>query len=106
MAIIRELKKVENNKLHDAILLTTLVDNNKYKFNKLYVDPDKECAIYFKDILPLKEKLYKLSSLILEIMLHHHQELKIKKSQPLKIMSIIMMITQQPSIQEMVGSIK
>ena len=47
MAIIRELKKVENNKLHDAILLTTLVDNNKYKFNKLYVDSDKECAIYF-----------------------------------------------------------
>jgi len=54
MAIIRELKKVENNKLHDAILLTTLVDNNKYKFNKLYVNPDKECAIYFKGILPLK----------------------------------------------------
>lgn len=54
MAIIRELKKVENNKLHDAILLTTLVDNNKYKFNKLYVDPDKECAIYFEGILPLK----------------------------------------------------
>ena len=25
MAIIRELNKVENNKLHDAILLTTLV---------------------------------------------------------------------------------
>ncbi len=39
MAIIRELKKV---------------DNNKYKFNKLYVNPDKECAIYFKGILPLK----------------------------------------------------
>lgn len=54
MAIIRELKKVENNKLHDAILLTTLVDSNKYKFNKLYVDPDKECAIYFEGILPLK----------------------------------------------------
>ena len=33
MAIIRELKKVENNKLHDIILLTTLVDNNKYKKN-------------------------------------------------------------------------
>ena len=29
MAIIRELNKVENNKLHDAILLATLVDNNK-----------------------------------------------------------------------------
>ena len=31
MAIIRELNKVENASLHDAILLTTLVDNNKYK---------------------------------------------------------------------------
>lgn len=31
MAIIRELNKVENSRLHDAILLTTLVDNNKYK---------------------------------------------------------------------------
>ena len=29
MAIIRELNKVENALLHDAILLTTLVDNNK-----------------------------------------------------------------------------
>ena len=48
MAIIRELNKVENASLHDAILLTTLVDNNKYKFIKVYVDPNKECAIYFK----------------------------------------------------------
>ena len=54
MAIIRELNKVENSKLHDAILLTILVDNNKYKFNKLYVDPSRECAIYFEGILPLK----------------------------------------------------
>ena len=51
MAIIRELKKVENNKLHDAILLTTLVDNNKYTFIKVYIDPNKECAIYFKGLL-------------------------------------------------------
>ena len=51
MAIIRELNKVENALLHDAILLTTLVDNNKYKFNKLYVDPNNECAIYFKGLL-------------------------------------------------------
>lgn len=29
MAIIRELNKVGNNKLHDIILLTTLVNNNK-----------------------------------------------------------------------------
>ena len=57
-----------------------------------------------KDFCPIK--IYKHSSLILEMMLHHHQELKMKKSQPLKIMSIIMMITQQPSILEMVGNIK
>ena len=51
MAIIEELNKVENALLHDAILLTTLVDNNKYKFDKLYVDPNNECAIYFKGLL-------------------------------------------------------
>ena len=55
MAIIRELNKVENNKLHDAILLTTLVDNNKYKFDKLYVDPNRECAVYFKGLLSYKD---------------------------------------------------
>ena len=55
MAIIRELNKVENNKLHDAILLTTLVDNNKYKFDKLYVDPNNECAVYFKGLLSYKD---------------------------------------------------
>lgn len=48
MPIIRDLNKVENSKLHDAILLTTLVDNNKYTFNEVYVDPKKECAVYFK----------------------------------------------------------
>lgn len=55
MAIIRELKKVENNKLHDAILLTTLVDNNKYTFIKVYIDPNKECAIYFKGLLSYRD---------------------------------------------------
>ena len=55
MAIIRRLKEVKNNKLHDAILLTTLVDNNKYKFIKIYVDPDKECAIYFKGRLSYRD---------------------------------------------------
>ena len=55
MAIIRELNKVENALLHDAILLTTLVDNNKYKFNKLYVDPNRECAVYFKGLLSYKD---------------------------------------------------
>ena len=54
MAIIRELNKVEKASLHDAILLTTLVDNNKYKFTKVYIDPNRECAVYFKGILPLK----------------------------------------------------
>ena len=56
MAIIRELNKVENGKLHDAILLTTLTDNgDKYKFNKLYIDPNKECAIYFKGLLSYRD---------------------------------------------------
>ena len=55
MAIIRRLKEVKNSKLHDAILLTTLVDNNKYKFIKVYVTPDKECAIYFKGRLSYKD---------------------------------------------------
>lgn len=48
MPIIRELESITNNKLHDAILLTTLVDNNKYSFIKLYIDPYNECAVYFK----------------------------------------------------------
>ena len=55
MAIIRSLDKVENALLHDAILLTTLVDNNKYKFDRLYVDPNRECAIYFKGLLSYKD---------------------------------------------------
>lgn len=55
MAIIRELKKVENNKLHDAILLTELINDNKYNFIKLYVDPNDECAVYFKGLLSYKD---------------------------------------------------
>ena len=55
MAIIRSLDKIENASLHDAILLTTLVDNNKYKFDKLYVDPNRECAVYFKGLLSYKD---------------------------------------------------
>lgn len=55
MPIIRDLNKVENSKLHDAILLTTLVDNNKYTFIEVYVDPRSECAIYFKGILSPKD---------------------------------------------------
>ena len=54
MAIIRELNKIENASLHNAIILTTLVDNNKYKFDRLYVDPNRECTIYFEGLLPLK----------------------------------------------------
>lgn len=55
MAIIRRLKEVKNSKLHDAILLTTLVDNNKYTFIKVYVDSNKECAIYFKGLLSYRD---------------------------------------------------
>ena len=54
MAIIRSLDKVENALLHDAILITTLVDNGKYKFNKLYVDHSNECTVYFKGRLSYK----------------------------------------------------
>lgn len=54
MAIIRELNKVENASLHDAILLTELINDNKYNFIKLYIDPNRECAVYFEGILPLK----------------------------------------------------
>ena len=55
MAIIRKLNKVENSRLHDAILLTTLVDNGKYIFTKVYVDPNRECAVYFKGLLSYKD---------------------------------------------------
>ena len=55
MAIIRSLDKVENALLHDAILIATLVDNGKYKFNKLYIDPNRECAVYFKGLLSYKD---------------------------------------------------
>lgn len=55
MAIIRDLYKVENNKLHDAILLTELINDNKYNFTKLYVDPNDECAVYFKGLLSYKD---------------------------------------------------
>lgn len=37
MAIIRELKKVENNKLHDAILLTTLTKNVLFTLKASYL---------------------------------------------------------------------
>ena len=55
MAIIRTLNKVENSKLYDAILLTTLIDNNKYKFDKLYIDHSNECTVYFKGLLSYKD---------------------------------------------------
>ena len=37
MTIIRELNKVENTSLYDIILLTTLIDNDKYNFTKVYI---------------------------------------------------------------------
>ena len=55
MAIIRELNKVENASLHDAILLTELINDNKYNFIKLYIDPNGECAVYFKGLLSYKD---------------------------------------------------
>ena len=55
MAIIRDLYKVENNKLYDAILLTELINDNKYNFIKLYIDPNNECAVYFKGLLSYKD---------------------------------------------------
>ena len=54
MAIIKDLYKVDNNKLHDAILLTELINDNKYNFIKLYIDPNDECAVYFKGLLSHK----------------------------------------------------
>lgn len=104
MAIIRTLNKVENASLQDAILLTELTDNNKYNFTKLYINPNRECTIYFKGILPLKA--IQAFSLFLEMILHYHKELKMKKSQPLKIMSIIIMIIQQLFILKIDGNIK
>lgn len=47
--IIRNLEEIKNPALHDAILITTLTDNNnKYSFVRVYVDPRKECAVEFK----------------------------------------------------------
>ena len=55
MAIIKDLYKVENTSLHDAILLTELINDNKYNFIKLYIDPNDECAVYFKGLLSYKD---------------------------------------------------
>ena len=42
--IIRDLEKVENAVLHDAILIATL---QGYKFNKAHVDRENGCCIEF-----------------------------------------------------------
>lgn len=55
MAIIRSSKEVKNSKLHDAILLTTLVYNNKCKFIKVYVDPNRKCTVYFEGLLSYRD---------------------------------------------------
>ena len=55
MEIIKDLYKVENSKLYDAILLTELINDNKYNFIKLYIDPNSECAVYFKGLLSYKD---------------------------------------------------
>lgn len=43
--IIRKLENIENSVLHDAVLINIL--SGKYSFIKIYVDPNKECAITF-----------------------------------------------------------
>ena len=50
--IIRELSKVKNAVLHDAILVATY---QKHSFVSVYVDPNKECAITFLGELPEKD---------------------------------------------------
>lgn len=47
--LIRNLEKIENNILHDAIFLTTL--SNKYSFKSVYVDKNDECCVEFKGII-------------------------------------------------------
>lgn len=54
MAIIRDLNKVKNSKLHDAILIVTLTNN---KFDKCYIDPSNECAVYFKGHLSHRDDI-------------------------------------------------
>lgn len=47
--ILRKLDKIKNPILHGAILITTLTDKGtKYSLVKVYIDPNKECAIEFK----------------------------------------------------------
>ena len=55
MAIIKDLYKVENSKLYDAILLTELINDNKYNFIKLYINQNSKCAVYFKGLLSYKD---------------------------------------------------
>lgn len=49
--IIRDLNNVENAMLHDAILIASYT----YNFNRVYVDPNKECAIIFSGKMSEKD---------------------------------------------------
>ena len=47
--IIREISKIQNNLLHDAILIA---ENMGFKFKSLYIDKDNECAVDFEGEMP------------------------------------------------------
>ena len=49
--IIREISKIQNNLLHDAILIA---ENMGFKFKSLYVDRNWECSITFDGEMPEK----------------------------------------------------
>jgi hypothetical protein len=45
MIIIKDIEKIENPILHDAVLILEYAGNT---FNRLYIDPNGECTITFK----------------------------------------------------------
>ncbi len=47
--IIRDLAQVKNAKLHDAILL---ISYSGYNFERVFIDPLKECSIMFSGNIP------------------------------------------------------
>ena len=49
--IIREISKITNDSLHDAILIA---ENMGFKFKSLYVDRNWECSITFDGEMPEK----------------------------------------------------
>ena len=47
--IIRDLNQIKNAKLHDACLLITYAG---YEFERVFIDPLKECSIIFSGNIP------------------------------------------------------